>query len=234
MEQKQNPGSRQTGQGRVRRLKKEEVRSRLLEAAANVFSEKGFDAATLEEVAEAAGFSKGAVYSNFSGKDELFCDLMDKRVDERIALMGGAVAGVGIEERSRSGLQALERAVRLEPEWQILFIEYWLRAIRNPVLRKRFAERRRGVRSTIARLFEEQAAANGLEFPVDAERLAIAVLGLSNGVGMERIADPDAVPEGLFADLVSLVFQGTKPRAPGTKSRAPGTKSRAPGTKSRR
>ena len=69
---------------RRRREKREEVRSRLVAAAVGVFSERGYEGASLERVAEAAGFSKGAVYSNFSGKDELFFELVSAHIDERI------------------------------------------------------------------------------------------------------------------------------------------------------
>ena len=67
----------QATKSRIRRVPRAEMRMRLIEAAATVFAQKGYGGASLEEVAETAGFSKGAVYSNFAGKEELFLALLD-------------------------------------------------------------------------------------------------------------------------------------------------------------
>ena len=77
---------------RRRREKREEVRSKILAAAVDVFSQRGYEGASLDKVAEAAGFSKGAVYSNFAGKDELFFELVATRIDQRLEAVGAATA----------------------------------------------------------------------------------------------------------------------------------------------
>lgn len=81
-----------------RRLSRAEARAqtreRLLDAAAEVFARKGYGAASVELIAESAGFSVGAVYSNFSGKEQLFSELMSQRaagrVEAIVAAMGSA------------------------------------------------------------------------------------------------------------------------------------------------
>ncbi len=164
---------------RQRRLSRAETRQRVLEAAAHVFARQGLAAASLEEVAAAAGFSKGAVYSNFASKDELVFALMEQEISARVESVSAAVsAETTLEGRSREAGRWLTEALSQDPEWQVLFIEFWLRAVRDPALRAQFAARRAPLRVPIARLIEVQAAEVGLALPVPAEQLAIAVLAL--------------------------------------------------------
>jgi AcrR family transcriptional regulator len=125
---------------RRRREKREEVRSRLVAAAVGVFFERGYEGASLERVAEAAGFSKGAVYSNFASKDELFFELVSARIDERLEAVRAATerrgtkplaGGGGPESAARAAGRALREVGEADPEWQLLFLEFWLRCARN-------------------------------------------------------------------------------------------------------
>src|SRR6478609_1674238 len=112
---------------RVPRPRKDEVRGRVLRAAGAVFAERGFAAATLDQVAAAAGFTKGAVYSNFGSKDELFLALMEAEAADRVDVvenslretgdLAGALAAVGAELSRR------------DSTWQLLFLEFWQRAV---------------------------------------------------------------------------------------------------------
>lgn len=200
---------------RTRRLKKEEIQERLLAAAATVFAAKGFEKTTLEEVAETAGFSKGAVYSNFAGKDEIFFALMERLVEERIKSVEQAISGcTTLEDSSRIAGNLLSQMTLQKPEWQVLFIEYWLRAIRNPELQKRYINRREPLRARIAAVFEGLAQTNGLKFPLAAKSHAVAILALSNGLALEGLIDPEAVPTDLFSQLLNGMFQGTVLDAP--------------------
>lgn len=179
----------------------------MLNAAAEVFAEQGFAAATLEDIAETAGFSKGAVYSNFTSKDELFYALMTERITERVNS-----ATQGIAQESGAGAQALEVGRRLteklaeQPDWHLLFIEFWARAVRDPQLREEFARRRRPIRIPIVELIEKAADDLGVELPVPADHFAIAVLALSNGLAIESLADPASVPAQLFGTMLNLLL----------------------------
>ncbi len=172
-----------------------------------MFAERGFAGATLDDVAEAAGFSKGAVYSNFKSKDELFYALMGERIEERVESATDAIS-----HRSSAEAQSLEVGRRLteklteQPEWHLLFIEFWARAVRDPELREEFARRRRPLRLSIAELVERAAAEHGVQLPISPESLATAVLALSNGLAIERLADPDSVPTELFGAVLNLML----------------------------
>lgn len=208
---------------RQRRLGRDEVRRRLLEAAYGVFAEKGYEGASLERVAEAAGFSKGAVYSNFAGKDELFFELVSARIDERIEASRAAASGRGrkggVSSAARRAGDALGIIGEADPDWQKLFIEFWLRCARSEELRARLAEKRRVMRTRIAAGFEAEAASTGIELGRgEAMKLATAVLALSNGLGIEFIIDPEAVKPGLFGDLLSRLLAPPAVRKPSAKA----------------
>jgi AcrR family transcriptional regulator len=194
---------------RRKREKRAEVRARILSVAYGIFAERGYEGASLERVAEAAGFSKGAVYSNFASKDELFYELLAAKIDERAGAIREAVKRPGAE----GGVDAARRAGELlrgqgaaDPAWQALFIEFWLRCVRNEALRAKFTEKRRAMRAGIAGIFLEVAAADGLPLSRDeAMSLATTVLALSNGLGIEGLIDPEAVSPALFGEVLARI-----------------------------
>ena len=116
---------------------REEVRDRILDAALKVFAAEGFAGATIDAIGHTAGFTKGAVYSNFESKDELFLALLDRQFESRGALIATALdSGQGdtaaiAAALSRSTLESIHD----QTEYQIVLIEYWLRAVRGPQLR---------------------------------------------------------------------------------------------------
>lgn len=182
-----------------RRPPREETRRRVLDAAAHAFAARGFEATTLDDVAAAAGLTKGAIYSSFRGKDELILALMEQRIAERMRAAGDAFAEArdaegGVQD---AGARLIE-AVHSDREWQRLFIEYWSRAMRDPPMREQLAERRRELRDLIARAIEGAARERGLSLAAPPEQLAVVILALSNGLAIEAQIDPEAVPPDLF------------------------------------
>ena len=184
-----------------------ETRKRILHAAAEVFTSRGYDGASLDQVAAAAGLTKGAVYSSFSGKDELFFALVADRLDQRLAVVAAAADGRRdlrqLFDDTEDDLAALFTTQR---DWHLLFIECWARAVRDPKRRAEWARQRRAARAVIADFFERHAAAAGDALPAPAADLAVVAMALSNGLAMEYIADPESVDAGLFArTLAQLV-----------------------------
>jgi AcrR family transcriptional regulator len=186
-----------------------QTRQRLLKAAGEVFAQRGYDRASLDDVATAAGLTKGAVYSSFAGKDDLFYALMRERIDERLALATAAVerqATVG--EITRDASSGLAQLMSSQRDWHLLFIEFWARAVRDPELHHEFARERRSVRGLIARFLEARAAEAEINLPAPADQLAVAVLALSNGIAIEHLADPDTVDPSTFGVVLSLLLDG--------------------------
>ena len=198
-----------------RKLKKrtrptrEQTRARVLQAASEVFAKQGYDRASLDDVAAAAGLTKGAVYSSFASKDELFYALMRERIDERLALVAAAVERqTTLEDITRDAGAGLAELIFSQADWHLLFIEFWTRAVRDPSLRKEFARHRRAARELIARFLEQQAAQLGIELPAPADQLAVAVLALSNGIAIEQLADPDTVDPSVLGATLGLLLDG--------------------------
>ncbi len=186
-----------------------QTRARLLQAASEVFAERGYDRATLDDVAAAAGLTKGAVYSSFASKDELFYALMRERIGERLALVAAAVdRETTLEDSTRDAGALLSELIFSQADWHLLFIEFWGRAVRDPSLRKEFARHRRAARELIARFIEQQAVRLGIDLPVPAGQLAVAVLALSNGIAIEHLADPDTVDPSVFGATLGLLLDG--------------------------
>src|SRR5437764_14421634 len=129
-----------------RELKQERTRAQLLEAASRVFARRGYHVATLAEVASEAGYTKGAVYSNFESKEALFLALVDREIAKRVREIGAVLkaggSGGDIEAEAERQFQSF---VREEPDWPFLFYEFFAYGARRKDLRAAFIQRRRAV-----------------------------------------------------------------------------------------
>jgi AcrR family transcriptional regulator len=135
---------------RARRPSRSEVREGILLAALQVFAERGFDRSSLDLVAQRAGFTKGAVYSNFDSKEALFLALMDRQVEIRLLKTVAAVDSVAAAESPTAVGHVLAAASVDDAEWQLVFLDYWARAVREPAVREQFIWHRRRLKSVIA------------------------------------------------------------------------------------
>jgi AcrR family transcriptional regulator len=204
---------------RAARAEGREGREALLDAAARVFSERGYGASSVAAVAAEAGFSKGAVYWHFAGKEDLFFALLEERVDfplrQMIELLRTAPPDQDMAvEASRSFVEVLEGRRDL----MLLENEYRSLAIRDPKLRRRYARSRAGLREALAGALEARVRHLGAP-PLDTppEQIATAFLALVHGLTLERLLDPEAVPDDLLGDTVALVYAGLLVRAGGGK-----------------
>jgi AcrR family transcriptional regulator len=190
-----------------KRATRAETRARLLKAAGEVFAALGYHRASLEDVAGAAGLTKGAVYSSFASKDELFYALLHERIEERLELVTQAVdAQATTGEAAMDAGRALAGLSVEQGDWHLLFVEFWAQAVRDPERREEFARHRRQVRDLIAGFLERLAVAHEVTLPAPAEQLALAILALSNGISIERLADPQSVDPNAFATTLSLLL----------------------------
>jgi AcrR family transcriptional regulator len=184
-----------------RQRQQAETRERLLGAAAEVFAERGYHAAKLEEVAGRAGYSTGAVYSNFSGKEELFLALADREVADRVAEIEAVAEAAegGDQELIEEATGQFRDFIARDPAWPLLFYEFWSYGIRNPRLRQEFEERRCAVRDALARAIAAVTKRSGLKARYPGDQLATAVAAVINGLAFERVANPEAIPDELFS-----------------------------------
>ncbi len=184
-----------------------QTRGRLVLAAAGVFARRGYRGATLGEIAREAGFTVGAVYSNFATKQELFLAVLEEHVGARIDELAGALAAASTSAQAAELAAAgTARHLHDDPTWFPLFVEYWSEATRDPAVRERFADYQRATHRRLTELIERWAAEHGREPALPAADLAIVAKALTNGLALEREALPDgAADELLLRALRALV-----------------------------
>jgi AcrR family transcriptional regulator len=195
--------------------KRAQTRDALIDAAARVFARQGFHGASLDEIAEAAGFSKGAIYSNFDSKEDLFLQVLDHHDRQQRAALAEALArGSTLEERLRSLGEWFDRMVEEERDWSLLTLEFSMYAARNPSLREALAAHHRQSKEAVADLIERQSADLGFPLADDPGRLAQAVQALGTGISIHRLVDPEAMANDLFPEAVARLL-GLEPPGPG-------------------
>jgi AcrR family transcriptional regulator len=189
-----------------RKETQKKTRERVLSAASKVFASRGYHRATVDEIASEAGFTIGALYSNFAGKEELFLALADRQVEERVAevaAMGDAAEG---EEPNKDAAEQLRAFLERDPDWPLLFYEFWSLSVRNPELQGELAKRRDAIRDALADTLERVAQRHGFKLRFPAPVLATAIAASLNGLAFERAADPKALPDEVFAEFVTAVL----------------------------
>jgi AcrR family transcriptional regulator len=190
-----------------RKESKAYTRERLLDAARRVFASNGFHGASVEEIASAAGFSTGALYSNFDGKEDLFLALMEREIDEHARVIADGVAKrSSVAERAAGGARAWMTMIEREPELLLLFMEFWAYGVRDPHVRPKVAARFAQVRELLTGLIAEGARELDLELELPAEQLAVAIDAMADGIARQKLADPAAVPDDLMGKVLSLLL----------------------------
>ena len=191
-----------------------QTRAELLDAAARVFTRRGYDGASIAEIAEEAGFTHGAVYSNFDSKEDLFLALYERWVAERVAAIESAWRrDAKLAERARAAADEWIEHFRHDPWAFLLRLEFAVRGRQDPELRRELGTRVGAVPLAIRRLIERQMVEQGV--PVDsAEELAVAQQALSLGFALELLSNPDAVPPGAAGEAAAQLIQAfTAPRS---------------------
>jgi len=197
----------QTAARLSREEKKARTRAQLLDAARTVFAEHGFAAASLDQVAEEAGLTKGAVYSNFANKEDLVLAVLDDNFNRQMDEALSKVDFEGtIEEQARVGGSIFFSKSRDEQWAELLFLDFVIYAARNPEFRRRLAARHRESTAAIADVMVEGSSSHQWDLPMPAERLALVLNALGNGLAMEQLIDPESVPEDLFAEVITLLW----------------------------
>ena len=193
--------------------KKAHTRRRLLDAAAEVFARRGFAATSLDEIAEEAGFSKGAVYSNFASKEDLFLSVLDEHVSHQMLDIRDRIdvtrtAGEQVIEAGQLFMDLFQR----ERAWYLLSFEFLAYAARNPEFQVEFTARQRAQREVVVAMLKENSARMGIPMPLPVERMAVALEALANGIAFAKLSDERGVPDDLVGELFALlVLPGEQP-----------------------
>ena len=201
---------------RPTRLQKREAnRARILDAARTVFGARGYHSATIEEIADEAGLSNGAIYYNFGSKEELFLALLDARLDERLEHTRqtlAAVTGSASEQRALDDeARDITRSFKESREWRLLLLEFVAYAARNPSFAERFKDHKRRLSAAVGEIIELHLSARGITPPMPIDQLAMVVSGLANGLAVEELSDPGSVSDELLSDVLTLLVSDREP-----------------------
>ena len=214
-------GSASAGGRLTREQSRAQTRERLLAAARAIFARSGFHGASVEEIAAQAGYSTGALYSNFEGKEDLFLALMEREIEQHTSEIAAAVrARASVSERAQGGAELWMTLIEREPNLLLLFTEFWAYGVRDEEVRPKVAERFSKVRQVLTVLIAEAVREFDLELALPAEQLAVAIDAIADGIARQKLADPDAVPDELMGRVLSLLFAAATRPAGGTEPRS--------------
>ena len=177
-----------------------QTREELLEAATRVFAARGFGGGSIDLVAAEAGYTSGAIYANFAGKEDLFLSAFEHQIARHVREVTSAVEAAEPGERNRAGAQQWMDFLDASPEMFLLFVEYWAYAVRDPERRAAFATRFATFRETTARMLGREAD----------DDVVVAVNALVYGIAFQRLAEPDAVGNEAFARALDALLRGAR------------------------
>jgi AcrR family transcriptional regulator len=189
--------------------RKAQTRADLLVAAREVFKTRGFHRASLDEIAEEAGYTKGAVYSNFADKDALFLAVLEAHYDSRLdAFAQILLEGEDLERTWHEVSRFLADADTREPRWLPLLSEFIAHAARHDDLRQAYVDVRARFLAAIARYIDATQERYGIAYLVPSFEIARASSVLIRGWSAERQLEPDAVSPEHFVELHTAFMRG--------------------------
>ncbi len=196
--------------------RRQQTRDYLLAAAAQVFAERGFHGASLDEVAAVAGFTKGAVYSNFKNKDDLFLAVLESRYDSEMATLRATLASSeGPPEDNLSDFVEFVRAELNDDvsggHWASLYQEFCLYAMRNPQARQKLARLQQAEVDSIAEIIAAERIRHGIEGAEPPEHAARIVSAMMRGLFASRLIDPAAVDDALVESTLNFLARALTP-----------------------
>ncbi|MEW9580298.1 TetR/AcrR family transcriptional regulator [Paraburkholderia sp. DGU8] len=196
----------------TREQSKDQTRERLLDAAQTIFMKKGFVAASVEDIAAAAGYTRGAFYSNFRSKSELLIELLRRDHEAMQAGMQAIVENAASREQMEAGILRYYSSLPRENTCFLLWAEAKLLAVRDARFRLRFNAFMHEKLDQTGAYIREFSARVGTPMLMEPERLAIGLMGLCDGVQFFHTADPQNVPvelaEAVLASFFSRVVFG--------------------------
>lgn len=174
----------------------EHTRGLLLDAAEQVFARRGFDGAALEDIADVAGYTRGAIYSHFGSKAELFLAVVERQRQQFLDGFADVIAAfhrlddLDTDELADRWSQLITQG---GPDRAVLGYEFTLFLLRNPEARERVAAQREETAHALADYITKGAARLGGELSMPAPELASVILAANDGVTLNSLLDGQAV-----------------------------------------
>jgi AcrR family transcriptional regulator len=185
------------------------TRECLMRSAGHVFARRGLQQASIDEVAEDAGFTKGAFYANFKSKEELFLAMLDERFAKRIEDIEAAIAAEGdAAEKARLAGDSFVAELRADPEWERLFLEFGAYAARDEDFREELVTRYRALTNRIAAALQAHGEQIDKQSALPYHHVAQMCSAMANGFALERLLDPESVPDEMYGTMLAVFFAG--------------------------
>jgi AcrR family transcriptional regulator len=190
------------------------TRRKLLLAAEQIFARDGFEAARLEDIANLAGYTRGAFYANFQSKEDIFFALLERWVGQRISEVDGLLAQRESPAKLLRALREHYAQITQDRRLALLSLEFKLFAIRHPEAHARLRARQRRLRASGGDLLRRIARITGRTLPISCTAAATGFGALSSALSLEHFVDPSMVSEQETRHLLVVFFDavlGTKP-----------------------
>ena len=184
------------------------TRRRVLDAADSVFTERGFHAARLEDIAERAGYTRGAVYSNFKDKNDLALAIIERRIAEAREILDDVAAQASDPVKRAQETGARFSALMNERAWGPLFLEFVTHASRHPELAQRLTDLYRGLADSIVEILRTMGVRDGQPGQPPLQRLALIMLAATDGAALERMIDPERADAQLAGEVLGWIVKG--------------------------
>ena len=196
------------GQALTRREKQLRTRSALLEAAARLFGRRGLEGASIDEIVQAAGYTKGAFYANFKSKEELFLVMLDERFSYELERLDRALAGSAEPHAEARAAAADFIHLAGDQQWPSLYFQFVAHAARNDQFRRELASRHRAMRERLAEIFGRWGETGlGAPPPLPIEQITSMMFFMADGFLVDRIVDPE-LGEELYTTMVGVFLRG--------------------------
>ncbi len=194
---------------RERRPSRTETRARLLDAAAEVFVARGIALASVEEIAETAGFSRGAFYSNFTDKDELVMALLSRMTDENIDEIESLLDRHPDPNDYIRATQELHRSPqrRRGTHHPVLSVELVLYALRNPLAQPLLHDRLQRTEQVVWRVVQHAADQLGLAAANNRQAIAAMITAMDDGFSLHALIDPTRDPVHAMSGALDFLVE---------------------------
>jgi AcrR family transcriptional regulator len=202
----------------VKRLTRAEQNERnrtlVLDAARSIFLARGYHSATVEEIADKAGFSRGVVYSRFGTKADLLLALLDRRIGQLAEQNAALARGLSGDRGAVALMDRVAGRVHDDPGWGLLLIEFRVHAARDPGLNQRYAAAHRRTTAGLAAVLAGVYERAGQDPPFPAGQLAELLAAIGSGAELEHAADPAALPASFRAEVLGRLLAARNAAGP--------------------
>ena len=194
--------------------KQEQTRGALVRAASKLFCRRGLEGTSVDEVAEAAGYTKGAFYANFKSKEELFLVMLDEKFSAELERLDRTLAG-GDDPNREARLAAAEFIhFASGDEWPRLYFQFAAHAARNEGFRQELATRQQAMRERLVKVYERWTKHLEVDPPLPLADIAAMTYFMADGFLVDRLIEP-GLDEDLYSSMLAVFLRGLAAMASG-------------------